>query len=59
MNDPYSGPVIYPIPKKQLKIPDDKSFTLYSWSGYLRIAVSIISGKEGISIKGSTSPCKI
>ena len=58
IRDPYSGPDIYPIPKKQLNTPDARSLTKNSSSGYLSITASIISGRDGTNINGSTIPCR-
>jgi len=40
-----------------LNIAEDRSLMTYSSSGYTSMAESIISGKDGTNIKGSTSPC--
>lgn len=56
---PISGPRIYPKPKNMLNIPEIKSLSYYSQSsGYSFIIDSIISGKDGIRINGSTRPLR-
>ena len=51
------GPRTYPRPRNILNIPDEMSFISGPCSsGYLSSTDSIISGKDGIKINGSTKP---
>jgi hypothetical protein len=56
MLEPKRGPRIYPMPRRELKTPAERSLTLSAYLGYLSLPCLIISGREGIRVADIPKP---